>query len=136
MSLFQSLEEAAGLGGQQGQPSAQPGVLGAVIQMVQSQPGGIGGIIQKFESAGLGGVAQSWIGTGGNHQVDGGQVQNALGPDLVGQVAARLGVSHDEASSHIAQYLPLILDHLSPGGQVPVGSGAGALGSLLAKFGV
>ncbi len=57
MSLFQTREEAAGLGAQP-QAAAPPGVLGAIIQMVQAQPGGIAGVIQKFEAAGLGGVVQ------------------------------------------------------------------------------
>lgn len=56
MAIFQTLEEAAGLGGEPGQAAAPPGVLAAIIQMVQSQPGGVAGIIQKFEAAGLGGV--------------------------------------------------------------------------------
>lgn len=51
MSLFQTLEEAAGLGAQT-QAAAPPGVLGAIIQMIQAQPGGIAGVIQKFEGAG------------------------------------------------------------------------------------
>ena len=136
MSL-QSLEEAAGLGAQQGQPAAPPGVLSAIIQMVQSQPGGgIGGIIQKFEAAGLGGVAQSWVGSGCNQPVDGGQVQDPLGPRPVGQVVSQLGVTHSEAASHIGQFLPLILDHLSPGGQAPTGDGAGALQGILIEFGI
>lgn len=136
MSLFQSLEAAAGLGSAQGQPAAPPGVLSAILQMVQSQPGGVDGIIERFETAGLGGAVQSWIGPGTNHRIDGGQVQSILGSEVVSRVATQLGVSSGEASSHIAQFLPLILDHLSPQGRLPAGGGGCGLASLLAKIGV
>ena len=134
MSLFQSLEQAAGLGSQAGQGTA-PAVLAAIVQMVQAQPGGIAGVLQKFEAAGLGGAAQSWIGAGANQPLDPGQVQNALGAQPVEQVAAQLGVSHGEAAGHIAQLLPLILDHISAGGHLSPGDSAGALSGLLARFG-
>ncbi len=133
MGLFQSLEEAVGLGSAQSQPAAGPGILGAILQMVQAQPGGVDGIIERFQTAGLGGVVQSWIGSGANHPIDGGQVQSVLGSEAVSRVATQLGVSPAAASSHIAQFLPLILDHLSPEGRLPAGGG-GALASLLARF--
>jgi uncharacterized protein YidB (DUF937 family) len=136
MGLFQSLEEAAGLGARPGQAAAAPGVLGAVIQMVRSQPGGIAGVIQKFEAAGLGGVVQSWLGASSNHPVDGGQVQSILGAGPVGQVAGQLDIPLGEAAGHIAQILPLILDHLSPNGQPPAGGAAAALEGLMMKFGL
>ena len=135
MDLFQSLEAAAGLGGAPSQPAVPQGVLSAILQMVQSQPGGLGGIVERFETAGLGGAVQSWLGSGANHPIGGSQVQSVLGPEIVGKVATQLGVSPGEASSHIAQFLPLILDHLSPQGRLPAGGGGGELASLLAKLG-
>ena len=136
MGLFDSLEQAAGLGGQGGEGGggANPAALGAVAQMLQSQPGGIGGILQKFEGAGLGGAAQSWLGGGQNQTVSPDQVQGALGPDAVSQVAGQLGVPPDQAAGHIAQFLPMIMDHLSPGGQAPAGGGGGELQSLISRF--
>ena len=133
MGLFDSLEQAAGQGG--GAPAGQSGAIGAVLQMLQSQPGGIGGVLQKFEGAGLGGVAQSWLGGGQNQAVSPDQVQGALGPEAVSQVAGQLGVPPDQAAGHIAQFLPMILDHLSPGGQAPAGGGMGELQGLLSRFG-
>ena len=136
MGLLDQLEGAAGgmLGGQGG--GAQGGALGAILQMVQSQPGGIGGILSKFQGAGLGGVAQSWISGGQNQPVSPDQVQDALGPGPIGDLASRMGVSHQEAAGHLSQFLPQIMDHLSPGGQAPADGGAGMLGGLLSKFGM
>jgi uncharacterized protein YidB (DUF937 family) len=135
MGLLDMLEGAAGAA--QSQPSAgsqEQGVVAAVISMLQAQPGGIAGIVQKFESVGLGGVAQSWIANGANQTVSPEQVQSALGDPPVGQVANQLGVSPGEAAGHIAQLLPMILDHLSPSGEATAGGGLGELGGVLSRF--
>ena len=137
MGLFDVLEQAVGIGAEgspQGDASPQ-NVVSAVIQMVQSQPGGLGGVIEHFEAAGLGGVAQSWLSAGASKGVTPGQVQSVLGPDPIAQVAGRLGVTEGQAAGHIAQSLPMILDHLSPNGQAPSGGAMGALTGLLAQIG-
>ena len=137
MNLFQTLDDAAGLAAAPSATvSAPSGVLPAIIQMLQSQPGGIPGVIRQFEAAGLGGGIQSWLGTGANQPVGPEQVEQALGQGPIGQVANQLGVSQGQAASHIAQFLPLILDHLSPNGQAPAGAGLGELQTLLSRFGV
>ena len=136
MGLFDTLEEAAGMGGETVGPGAAPqGAMGAVAQMLQSHPGGVGGLLQQFEGAGLGGVAQSWLGGGANQTVSPGQVQDALGAGPIGHVADQLGVSPDQAASHISQFLPLIMDHLSPDGQAPAAGGMGELQGLIDHFG-
>ena len=135
MGLFDSLEQAAGMGGGTGGQQAPEGAMGAVASMLQAQPGGIGGIMQKFEGAGLGGVSQSWLGGGQNQAVSPDQVQGALGQGAVSQVASQLGVPPDQAAGHIAQFLPLIMDHLSPNGQAPAGGGMGELEGLISHFG-
>ena len=139
MGLFDMLEQAAGMGGQVdgqagGQAGAPQGAMGAVLQMLQSHPGGVGGVVQQFEQSGLGGVAQSWLGSGANQTVSPNDVQSALGSGPVGQVASQLGVSPDQAASHISQFLPLIMDHLSPNGQAPAGGGMGEIQGLLSRF--
>ena len=122
------------LGGAGGDAGGQQGAAGAVMQMLQSQPGGLEGVMQKLHGAGLGGVAQSWLGDGQNQPVSPDQVQSALGPDTVGQVASQLGTGQGEAAGHIAQFLPMIVDHLGSGGQLPAGGGMGELQGLLSKF--
>jgi uncharacterized protein YidB (DUF937 family) len=134
MGLFDTLEQAIADGGQPGSGPGPQNVIASVIQMIQTQPGGIAGLVQQFESAGLGGVARSWLGDGANQPVSPGQVQSALGSAPVGQVARSLGVSPDQAASHIAQFLPLVLDHLSPEGQLPPGGGLRELGGLLGRL--
>ena len=143
MGLFDELGQVAGIVGQgqgqgeDGQPQGQAtpqGAIGAVLQMIQSQPGGVAGVVQQFEQGGLGGVAQSWLSNSQNHPVSPDQVQNTLGDGAVGQVASQLGVSNGEAAGHIAQFLPQIMDHLSPNGQPPEGGGLQQIEGLLGQF--
>jgi len=133
-----SLSDLAGqlLGGGGQQPGCNPNVLSTLLNAVNSHPGGVGGLLQAFQQQGLGGVVNSWVGTGANQAVSPEQVQSALGSEQVQGVASKLGVSPQDASSHIAQWLPAIIDHLTPNGQVPAGGsnimemGAGLIKAL------
>ena len=114
-----SLSDLAGqlLGGQQ--PGCNPNLLTTLLNVVNSQPGGVAGLVETFQQKGLGGIVSSWVGTGANQAISPQQVENALGNQQVSDIAAKLGVSTQEASSHIAQWLPAVIDHLTPNGQVP-----------------
>ena len=143
MSLFDQLGAASGMLGGGQNPAGSPGrqggqgaVIGAILGMLQNQQGGLGGVISGFERSGLGGMAQSWLQNGANQPVSPGQVQQALGPGAVNDVAQRLGVGHEEAAGHLSQYLPQIMEHLSPGGQLPQDGGASGLGGLMSKLGL
>jgi len=93
------------------------------------QVGGIDGLVKKFESAGLGNVAKSWVSTGSNQSVSPEQVKAALGPQQVEQVANEAGVSTDEAAAGLSKVLPDAVDNVTPSGQVP------STGDIRAQFG-
>lgn len=116
MGLLDGLENAA-LGKVMGGTS-NPMVSG-LLQMIQNQPGGLPGLLQSFHDKGLGGVASSWVGTGENMPVSADQIHQVLGSDQVKALAAKVGVSPDQAGSAIAQLLPGIVDKLTPNGEVP-----------------
>jgi len=116
------------------QPGCNPNVLSTLLNIVNSHPGGVSGLLEAFQKQGLGGVVSSWVGTGANQAVSPEQVQSALGNQQVQEVASKLGVSPQEASSHIAQWLPSVIDHLTPNGQVPAaGSNLMEMGAGLIK---
>ena len=115
MGLLDQLEGGLLGGGGGGASGGEGQLMGAMLEMLQGRSGSVGGILSSFEHAGLGGMAQSWIHEGPNQPVTPDQVSQAL-PGPVGDLASKLGVSHQEAAGHLAGILPQIMDHLSPGG--------------------
>jgi len=73
---------------------------------------------------------------GENQSVSSNQIQNVLGSEQVKALAAKMGVDPDQASHFLAEYLPKIVDKLTPEGKVdptadpPTGFGQPASGAL------
>jgi uncharacterized protein YidB (DUF937 family) len=131
------MDVVGGLMGGGGQGGANP-MLNAVIGLIQQHPGGIQGLLGQFQERGLGDQVQSWVGTGQNQEIGAEHVQEALGQDQIAGLARQLGVGQGEAASGLAQFLPVIIDKLSPQGQLPSeeeqqqgGGLMGMLGGLL-----
>ena len=119
MGLLDGLvENVLGTGTQQSQGS----MLQVALQVLE-QNGGLPGIISKFEHGGMADHVGSWIGTGANMPISGAQLQEILGSGSIGEIAQRLGLSHADASSGLAQVLPQVVDTLTPEGQVPADHG-------------
>jgi uncharacterized protein YidB (DUF937 family) len=94
-----------------------------LLQMLQQQPGGLSGLVQNFHDKGLGGLVTSWVGTGQNLPISADQIQHVLGSAQVQQLAAKVGISPEAASSQLSQLLPTIVDKLTPNGQMPQAGG-------------
>jgi len=108
----------------------------AVLEMIQNHPGGMNGLVQAFHTNGLGGVVNSWIGSGENQSVSAEQIQQVLGSGPVQALAQKLGVSPEQASSTLSQLLPTVMDKLTPNGAVPDHSNLLQMGeSLLSSLG-
>src|SRR6201981_336098 len=90
------------------------GVLGGLL----AQSGGLQGLANKFAQSGQGNAFQSWVGMGENQPISGDQIQNALGSDQVKALAAKMGIDPAQASSFLAEYLPKIVDKLTPAGKI------------------
>ena len=143
MGLLDSVLGAAGamMSGKQQQGGGLGALLPVVVGMLanDSKLGGLGGLLEKFNQAGLGDMAKSWVGTGENAPVTGDQIGQVLGGDVLGDLASKLGMSHSDAAGSLAQMLPGIIDKLTPHGQAPAGGLGnsddlmGMLGGLLGK---
>ena len=94
-------------------------LVSSVMQMINNQPGGLSGLVQQFHDRGLGGLVSSWVSTGQNLPISADQLQHVLGSDQVKELAAKAGVSPETASSHLSQLLPMLIDKLTPNGQLP-----------------
>ena len=118
MGILDTLLQNVVVGTQQGQGS----MLQVALQLLQ-QNGGLPGIISKFEHGGMADHVSSWVATGANMPITGAQLQEILGSGSIGEIAQRLGMSHGDASSGMAQVLPQLIDALTPAGQIPADHG-------------
>ncbi|WP_206389755.1 YidB family protein [Amnimonas aquatica] len=108
------------------------GVLGAVQALISEQ-GGLQGLVQKLQSGGLGEQVKSWIGSGQNLPISAEQIQQVLGSPQVAAIAGKLGIDPQQAAAQVAQFLPGLIDKLTPNGQLPEGGNLLAQGADLLK---
>ncbi|HEV3100215.1 MAG TPA: YidB family protein [Candidatus Udaeobacter sp.] len=115
MGLFDSILSAvSGKSEASGEAAPLMGILSGLL----AQSGGLQGLANKFSQSGQGNAFSSWVGTGENQPVSSDQIQKALGSDQISALAARMGVDPALASSFLAEYLPKIVDKLTPEGKV------------------
>lgn len=119
MGLFDNaLGAIGGLSGMQA--GGSNALLEATMKLVNDPKiGGLAGLMKLFQQGGLGEIAKSWVSTGQNLPISPSQVQQVFGADRLGQLGAQLGVSPDQASGQLADFLPKLVDSLSPKGVLP-----------------
>jgi uncharacterized protein YidB (DUF937 family) len=88
------------------------------VEGILGQSGGISKLVERFDAAGLGDKAKSWISTGDNEPVSGAEVKSAL-PDQVSKIAQETGKSEDEIAEGLAKVLPKAVDDVTPDGAIP-----------------
>lgn len=132
MGLLDSVIGALGQAqGGAGQPDLMRLVAGLLAD--NAPGGGLGGLLQRAQQGGLGDIVQSWIGSGQNLPVSAGQLQSMLGDDVLGPLAAQLGLAPSDAAGQLSQVLPQLVDQLTPQGRLPE-AGLGDVGGLLASL--
>jgi uncharacterized protein YidB (DUF937 family) len=93
--------------------------MATVVNSLIQQHGGVQGIIAQLEKEGLGPTVRSWVSTGTNQPISAGEVHQVFGGDMIGQLAAKVGMTPQELTQELSQVLPTAIDKLTPGGQVP-----------------
>lgn len=81
--------------------------------------GGLGDLLSQLQQGGHGDTASTWVGKGENKAIAPGDLANALGADQIQSLSAQSGLSRDELLSGLSQYLPQVIDHLTPDGRLP-----------------
>ena len=81
--------------------------------------GGLGDLVKQLQQGGQGDAASSWVGKGENKSISPNDLASALGADQIDQIASQSGMSRDDLLSGLSQYLPKVVDHLTPDGRVP-----------------
>jgi uncharacterized protein YidB (DUF937 family) len=129
MGLFDSiLAAASGKTGASGEANPLMGIVGGLL----AQSGGLQGLASKFAQSGHADAFQSWVGMGENQPISSNQIQNVLGSEQVSAIANRMGVDPATACTFLAEYLPKIVDKLTPAGKIdPTANHQQGLAALL-----
>jgi OmpA-OmpF porin, OOP family len=90
--------------------------------MFQKQSGGLSGFLDLFKQKGLASIATSWLGGKGLPQeINSTQLENAIGGNLIKDIASKTGLASGPIGSALAFMLPKIVRGLTPDGTIPTG---------------
>ncbi|HEX3341746.1 MAG TPA: YidB family protein [Pseudolabrys sp.] len=89
------------------------GAAGSVLS------GGLNDLLKQFQQSGQSETVNSWVGTGPNKQISPNDLGGALGSDKINALVEQTGMSRDELLRGLSQYLPQVVDQLTPHGRVP-----------------
>ena len=81
--------------------------------------GGLGELVDSFKRNGYGDVADSWVSTGPNKQVETSQLEQAIGPDVLQQLTQQTGLSREDILARLSRDLPDAVDKYTPDGRLP-----------------
>lgn len=90
-----------------------------MLKNLFQQFGGVDGIIKKFKDSGYKEIVESWISKGTNTPITAEQVTQIFGNEKVKNIAQKIGVNPELVAQQLAQYLPIVIDKLTPDGQPP-----------------
>ena len=114
-ALLGSDVQTGGDARQSAQPTTDTSNAGGLL-------GGLGGLLKKLEQGGLADQTKSWVGTGQNQPVSPGQIGSALGPNMIKTVSQMTGISEEQLTKQLSQFLPGLVDKLTPNGKLPTQS--------------
>jgi uncharacterized protein YidB (DUF937 family) len=111
----QSQSQNQGLGGMLGGlgDMLAGGTAGSVLS------GGLGGLFDQFKQNGQGEAVDSWVQHGPNKSLEGEQLAQAIGPDVLAQLSQQTGLSRDELLARLSRELPDAVDKMTPDGRLP-----------------
>ena len=115
MGLFDSLAKNA-LGSMLGGSAKMDPA--AMLSGLLNEAGGLNGMMAQFEKAGLGEIFSSWVGTGTNLPINADQMKAAVGEENLQALAGKVGMQVHTVLPLLSQFLPQIIDKLTPQGHV------------------
>ncbi|MET3842756.1 YidB family protein [Bradyrhizobium sp. OAE829] len=81
--------------------------------------GGLGDLLKQFQEKGQGDAASSWVSNGPNKEIAPGDLASALGADQIESLTSQTGMSRNDLLQGLSQYLPDVINHLTPDGRLP-----------------
>lgn len=97
------------------------GAAGSIVS------GGLGDLLKQFQQGGHGEAADSWVGIGPNKTISPNDLAGALGADKINALVAQTGMSRDDLLEGLSEYLPKVVDKLTPQGRLPTEQEAGRM---------
>jgi uncharacterized protein YidB (DUF937 family) len=114
------------LGGSSNRSGAAPGGMGDILGGLlggagagTALNGGLGNLLNDLQNSGQGWVAQSWVSRDTNEPIEPQDLGRALGTDTIDALSARTGLAQDELLAGLSQYLPQMVDQMTPDGRLP-----------------
>jgi OOP family OmpA-OmpF porin len=89
------------------------------LDLIARQPGGIGGFLDRFKAAGFAAEVATWVGGSDAVPLSGQEVEEALGSDVIGEIADEAGISQRFARTILGYAIPKIIGPLAQGGAIP-----------------
>ena len=81
--------------------------------------GGLSDLLKQFQQTGHSDTANSWVGTGPNKEIAPNDLASALGAEKINTLMAQTGMSRDDLLQSLSEYLPQVVDQLTPQGRLP-----------------
>lgn len=104
----------------------------AIMKWVEQQ-GGVSGLLEKFRQGGLAEVVQSWISSGNNLPISAAQVLQIFSGDAISQLSSKLSMDDNQTADIIAEFLPQVVNKLTPNGEEPQNNDLMSMGMSLLK---
>jgi len=81
--------------------------------------GGLNDLLKQFQQSGHSDTVKSWVGSGPNKEISPNDLGGALGADRINALVDQTGMSRDDLLDVLSEYLPQVVDQLTPHGRVP-----------------
>ena len=95
-------------------------LLSEILSLITDEyNGGLSGFLDRMRRSGLGELVESWVRLGPNNPISENELERALGSQLIGNIASKVGVAQHTAKSALAAMLPDVVDFLTPHGSIP-----------------
>lgn len=104
-----------GLGGYWG-----VGGVGGWLRGTGGTLSGLGDLPDRFSQTGHSETAKSWVQDRPNSEIDDSTLSEALGPDVLQDIATRTGLSQKEILTRLSRVIPKAVDGLTPNGTLPI----------------
>ena len=88
--------------------------------------GGLNDLLKQFQQSGHSETVNSWVGTGSNRRYRRTIWPVLSGPDRINALVAQTGMSRDDLLDGLSEYLPKVVDQLTPEGRLPTEQEASA----------